>query len=133
MITLPLPKPCGIHSLVPLLNVLLPWLFRAWMIVVPVQSFDGFEIEIDPLTVPAEHNDKLNGPVIFPAMGPLNPPLPPMVASPINSTFPAITHPPEVRMAPMPCSCRAASPAIYISFLMGEPVPAMNKYPLGKI
>src|SRR5882672_5712654 len=99
IITFPLPNPFGIISLAPLMKMLAPELFkvRAWMVVFPVQSLFGLEMEMLPLTVPAEQRFKLNPPVILPAMPPLRPPLPPMVVSPISVTVLVMTQPPAVR------------------------------------
>src|SRR6266511_181250 len=56
--TLPFPKPLGMQSLVPLMNVLpsgaVPPVSLVIRVVVPVQSLDGLKIEIVPVTVPYE-------------------------------------------------------------------------------
>src|SRR6185295_2275408 len=81
------------------------------MVVLPVQSLEGLEMETFPLTVPAEQRLRLKEPVILPAMGPPAPPPPPIVVSPIRVTVFVMIQPFTVRMAPICGSCCVEAPA----------------------
>src|SRR4051812_24029979 len=84
MVTLPLPKPFGITSLLLEVKLLTPDLFRAVINVSPAHELFVLASIVSPLTVDNAHNVSRKGPEIGPRMPP--PPCPPISASPINVT-----------------------------------------------
>src|ERR1041385_1632266 len=66
--TLPLPKPFGMTSLLLDVRLFPTALFRAVMIVSPLQELFALARQVSPVTVESAHNVRLNGPEIGPIM-----------------------------------------------------------------